>query len=378
MQKRFNPFQKPFTPLTMIETIAGASPENLARFDAIVDVRTPDEFAEDRIPGAINLPVLTNEERAEVGTIYVQESRFRARRIGAAHIARNVARHLETEFAGMPAAFRPLLYCWRGGMRSGAMATILSQVGWRTGVLQGGYKTWRREVVAALRDEAAPAWKIVLIDGQTGTAKSDILNRLGGLGVQVVDLEELAAHRGSVFGGFVARPQPGQKLFESLLWRELRGLDPARPIVVEAESCRIGRCEIPSALWRAMLGAPRLVVKAAAAERALYLTTAYADIIADGAAVLGAIARLAPFHSKEQIEDWREMADAEQFPALAESLMRVHYDPLYDRTRKSRDGETLAEIALDGFSEEALDKAAAEIGEVVKRIDRRFLEQSAN
>lgn len=349
----------------MMETVADASAENLARFDAIIDVRTPAEFSEDRLPGAINLPVLSNEERVEVGTIYVQDSRFRARRIGAAHIARNVARHLETELAGKPASFRPLLYCWRGGMRSGAMASILSQVGWRTGVLKGGYKTWRREVIAGLRDEAAPAWKMVLIDGQTGAAKTDILTRLGGLGVQVVDLEDLAAHRGSVFGGFVARPQPGQKLFESLLWRKLRELDPARPIVVEAESCRIGRCEIPSAVWKAMLGAPRLVVKAEAAARARYLTTAYSDIIEDGEAVFGAIARLAPFHSKEQIEDWRQLAENKEFAALAESLMRVHYDPLYDRTRKSRDGATLGEISLQSFMDEALDEAAARIEAVI-------------
>lgn len=345
----------------MIETVADASPETLARFDAIIDVRTPAEFAEDRLPGAINLPVLSNEERAEVGTIYVQDSRFRARRIGAAHIARNVARHLDTALADKPADFRPLLYCWRGGMRSGAMATILAQVGWRTGVLQGGYKTWRREVVAGLRDEIAAPWRLVLLDGQTGTAKSDILTRLGGLGVQTIDLEDLAAHRGSVFGAFPARPQPGQKLFESLLWRKLRELDPARPIVLEAESCRIGRCEIPARLWQAMLAAPRLIVKAEAPARARYLTAAYADIIADGAAVLEAIARLAPFHAKEEIEEWRRMAEHQDYSGLAESLMRAHYDPLYDRTRKTRDGATLGEIALAGFSDEALDKAAAEI-----------------
>lgn len=355
----------------MIEPIADVSPETLARFDAIIDVRTPAEFAEDHIPGAINLPVLSNDERAEVGTIYTQDSRFRARRIGAAYIARNVARHLETELADRPATFRPLLYCWRGGMRSGAMATILAQVGWRTDVLTGGYRTWRRAVVASLRDREAPL-TIVLLDGQTGTAKSNILSRLQSLSLQTIDLEGLAAHRGSVFGGFSARKQPGQKMFESLLYRALGGLDPARPIVVEAESCRIGRCEIPSGLWKSMLGAPRIVVTAPAEMRAKYLTTAYADIIRDRAAILDAIGRLAPFHAKEQIENWREMAHKEHFPALAESLMRVHYDPLYDRTRKRRGGAPLAEIALDGFSDEALDAAAEEIGAIMaKAFDAR-------
>jgi len=355
----------------MIETIPDASLETLARFDAIIDVRTPAEFAEDHIPGAINLPVLSNEERAEVGTIYTQDSRFRARRVGAAYIARNVARHLETELADRPAAFRSLLYCWRGGMRSGAMATILAQVGWRTGVLNGGYRTWRRAVVASLRDSAEPL-KIVLLDGQTGTAKSDILTRLASLSIQTIDLEGLAAHRGSVFGGFSARKQPGQKLFESLLYRALGELDPARPIVVEAESCRIGRCEIPSALWKSMLAAPRIVVTAPAPMRAEYLTTAYADIIRDRTAILYATLRLAPFHAKEQIEDWLDMAHKEQFSGLAESLMRLHYDPLYDRTRKRRGSAPLAEIALDGFSEEALDKAAEEIGAIMAKARKRM------
>lgn len=350
----------------MIEPIADVWPETLARFDAIIDVRTPAEFAEDHIPGAINLPVLSNDERAEVGTIYTAVSRFRARRIGAAYIARNVARHLDTALADKPAAFRPLLYCWRGGMRSGAMATILAQVGWRTGVLTGGYRTWRRAVVASLRDRAAPL-TIVLLDGQTGTAKSDILTRLASLSIQTIDLEGLAAHRGSVFGGFTARPQPGQKMFESLLYRAMDGLDAARPIVVEAESCRIGRCEIPSALWKSMLGAPRIVVSAPAGMRAEYLTTAYADIIGDRAAIIDATLRLAPFHAKEQIEDWLDMAHKERFSGLAESLMRLHYDPLYDRTRKRRGGAPLAEIALGGFTDEALDKAAKEIGAIVAR-----------
>lgn len=353
----------------MIETAADASAETLARFDTIIDVRTPAEFADDRIPGAVNLPVLSNEERAEVGTIYVQDSRFRARRLGAAMVARNVAFHLENGLAETPANFRPLLYCWRGGMRSGAMATILDQIGWRVGVIKGGYRTWRREVVAGLRDDTGPGWKLILLDGETGTAKSEILTRLAALNVQIIDLERLAAHRGSVFGGFADRAQPSQKYFESLLWRDLRGLNRDRPIIVEAESCRIGRCEIPSGFWKSMLAAPRLVVKAPASDRAAYLNTAYADIIKDGAAVFEAIDRLAPFHSKETIADWRELAVRGDYKRLAESLMREHYDPLYDRTRKRRDGAALAEIVLKGFNDSALDDAAQIIRAIIA--DRR-------
>lgn len=347
----------------MIEPVGGIDTQTLSRFSAIIDVRTPSEFAEDRLPGAINLPVLSDAERAEVGTVYVQESRFRARRIGAAHVARNVARHLETALADKPNGFRPLLYCWRGGMRSNAMATILSQVGWRCAVLEGGYKTWRRAVVAELRDSAAPL-PIVLLDGQTGTAKTDILAAARQAGVQTLDLEGIARHRGSVFGGFANDPQPEQKYFESLVFDALRRLDLARPILVEAESNRIGRCEIPKRLWKAMLAAPRIVIEAPPEARAPYLLAAYGDLLAGGAAA-AALDRLRPFHAKETIAEWRAMAERGEWLALAETLMRAHYDPAYQRSRaRGRAGEPLARFrleALDGatFARVAHDIASA-------------------
>ena len=349
----------------MIEQAADVAPATLSLYDAIIDVRSPGEFEEDRIPGAINLPVLSNEERAEVGTIYVQESRFKARRIGAAHVARNVARHIETALADKPAKFRPLVYCWRGGMRSGSMATILSQIGWRVGVLNGGYKTWRRDVVEGLRREDRPL-NIILLDGQTGTAKSGILAQLSSLGVQTIDLETHATHRGSVFGGFAGRPQPTQKCFESLIWRELRELDPARPIVIEAESLRIGAREVPPVLWRQMLAAPRITVAAAPNVRARYLVRAYHDVVSNKAEIERAITGLAPFHRKAQVEEWRAMADTDEFEALAESLMRLHYDPLYDRGRKRTNAAPLPSLALDRLDEEAIASAAKEIAEIVR------------
>ncbi|MBV8684102.1 MAG: tRNA 2-selenouridine(34) synthase MnmH, partial [Caulobacteraceae bacterium] len=226
----------------MISTLTEATPDRLAAFDAIIDVRTPAEFADDHVPGAVNLPVLSNEERAQVGTIYVQESRFKARRIGAAIIARNVATHLEDALADKPGSFAPLVYCWRGGQRSGAMATILDQIGWRVTVLTGGYRTYRRRVTTALY-EAEPSLKVVLIDGQTGVAKTDILGRLAARGVQALDLEGLAAHRGSLFGA-LTQPQPPQKLFESRLLAAMEGFDLTRPVVVEAESSKVGELNL--------------------------------------------------------------------------------------------------------------------------------------
>lgn len=349
----------------MIERISEIDPASLERFGDIIDVRSPGEFREDRIPGAINLPVLDDAERAEVGTIYTKVSRFEARRMGAAYVARNVAQHLGEALAQKPAQYRPLLYCWRGGMRSGAMATILSQIGWRVGVLDGGYKTWRRKVVQELHDSDAPL-KVVLLDGQTGTAKSRIVARLAELGAQAIDLEALANHRGSVFGSMQGE-QPAQRLFESELWRAIERLDPARPIIVEAESSRVGRCGLPRRIWRAMLAAPRIVVRADAKARARYLVTAYQDIVRDREGLVAAIDRLKPFHGKERIERWLEMAGRREFEALAAELMQEHYDPLYDRSRKRRSDEPLAELRLQNLNDDGITDAARKIAALAER-----------
>ncbi|MAW79489.1 MAG: tRNA 2-selenouridine(34) synthase MnmH [Parvularcula sp.] len=345
----------------MIEAVSNIGADSLSRFDEIIDVRSPSEFATDRLPGAINLPVLDDSERAEVGTIYKQESRFKARRIGAAYVARNVARHLETALSDRPNDFHPLLYCWRGGMRSNAMATIFSQVGWRCGVLEGGYKTWRRAATAALRNSEDPL-PVVLLDGQTGVAKSDILRAAKKEGVQILDLEALARHRGSVFGGYDNDPQPEQKYFETLLFDRLRQLDLTKPILVEAESNRIGRCEVPQRLWTAMRDAPRITITAPLEARADYLLTAYPDITGDKAAALAAVERLKPFHSKETIAEWSALAENAQWRALAADLMRAHYDPAYERSRqRGRCGAPLAAFSLDALDGATFERVAKEI-----------------
>jgi tRNA 2-selenouridine synthase len=328
-----------------LEATEDVSAAALARFDMLIDVRSPAEFAEDHIPGAVNLPVLTNEERAEVGTVYVQDSRFNARRLGAAYVARNVARHLETALAGRDGAFQPFLYCWRGGMRSHAMATILSQVGWRTTVLTGGYHTYRKVVIARIYDGVLPH-SFVLLDGQTGVGKTAVLGRLAARGVQTLDLEALAEHRGSLFGG-LGRPQPRQKLFESRLLAALDALDPAQPILAEAESSKIGDLMLPPALWTRLAEAPRIELAAEPAARARYLVEAYADIIADRAALETAFERLPVHPSAKRLEGWRALADAGSFAELAQTVMALHYDPAYERARKKHGRRLLAQVPLD-------------------------------
>ena len=346
----------------MIATVTEVGPGAFDGFGDVIDVRSPAEFAEDHVPGAISLPVLDNEERARVGTIYVQESRFLARRIGAALVARNIARHLETALADRPGGWAPLVYCWRGGQRSNAMATVLEQVGWRVSLLDGGYKTYRRRVNAALY-EAEPDFRVVLLDGGTGTAKTEILGRLQARGVQTLDLEDLAAHRGSLLGARRDRPQPAQKGFESALLARLDRLDRARPVVVEAESSKVGEINLPPVLWRAMQAAPRIEIAAPVAARARYLTTAYADIIADPAALEDILARLPVHLGKDRREGWRELARAGAFTDLAASLVERHYDPAYERSRRGETRPAVDHIALGDLEPTALDAAAGRIAE---------------
>jgi len=348
------------------------SPTALARYDMVIDVRSPAEFAEDHVPGAVNLPVLSDAERAEVGTIYVQDSRFKARRVGAALVARNIAIHLETALADRGGGFAPLVYCWRGGMRSNSMATVLSQVGWRTTVLSGGYRTYRRHVTARLYDGGLDL-SFVLLDGHTGSAKTEMLGRLAARGLQILDLEGLAEHRGSLFGGFAGRPQPSQKMFESRLLAALDALDPGRLVVAEAESSKIGDRMLPPALWTRLAEAPRIVLVAEPIERARYLVAAYGDIIADRAALETAFQRLPVHPSQKRLENWRALADAGAFAELAQAVMALHYDPAYDRSRRRHARPDLAEVPLTPADPQSQDACADAIAALLGALDARAL-----
>ena len=296
-------------------------------FDTVIDVRSPSEFEEDHIPGAINLPVLDDDERAQVGTIYVQDSPFKARKLGAALVAKNASTHLQGSLAEREGGWKPLVYCWRGGQRSGSFASILSQIGWRADVIEGGYRSYRRLVVNFLYEsEFLP--KVFLIDGNIGTAKTDILHAFAARGGQIIDLEGLAHHRGSLFGGY-ADPQPSQKAFEGALAEKIMQLDPNKPVLVEAESSKIGERLVPPSLWAAMKDAPRLRVAAPLPARANYLTRAYSDLISDRSRLDAVIENLRSFYSSEQIHAWKKMIEWGDYEELAGSLMREHYDPRY-------------------------------------------------
>lgn len=344
------------------EASIAIAPGALAGFDAILDVRSPAEFAEDHLPGAENVPVLDDAERARVGTLYRQVSPFEARRLGAALIASNIARHLQTRFAAVPRRWRPLVYCWRGGKRSAAMAHVLREIGWDAVTLEGGYKAWRRHVVARLA--ALPAsFQFRVVHGMTGSGKSRLLEALRRAGVQVLDLEALAAHRGSVLGDLPERPQPSQKMFETRLLVELERMDPAQPVYVEAESRRIGRVQVPEALIERMRASECVLLQTSKPARVALLMQEYRHFFADPTRLATQLDCLTALHGRARIAEWKALAARGEWPTLVARLLEEHYDPAYRRSSRSNFAR-LADarrIAVASSDPGAFDQAAEEL-----------------
>lgn len=303
----------------------------LDEYDAIIDVRSPAEYAEDHIPGAMNCPVLDNEERVRVGTLYKQVNAFEAKKVGAALVARNIAGHIERYFLNKPKQWKPLVYCWRGGNRSGAVAHILSKIGWQASQLSGGYKAYRREVIRSL-DEMPPRYSFHVICGTTGSGKSRLLHALAEAGAQVLDLEQLAAHRGSVLGNIPASPQPSQKGFESRLWDTLRRCDPSRPVFVESESRKVGALRVPDALIDCIRASQCTALRLSLENRKRLLMEDYAHFVRDPAWLNERLGRLTALHGHARIEHWQDLALAGQMHVLVGELLAEHYDPLYLRS----------------------------------------------
>ncbi len=285
-----------------------ASMAQIAEFDAVIDVRSPAEFNLDHVPGAVNFPVLDDAQRAEIGTLYKQVSTFEARKRGAALVAQNVANHLLTPyFASRERAWRPLVYCWRGGQRSGAMTHILREVGWNASQLGGGYKAYRAHVVAGLA-ELPGGFSYRVVCGETGSGKSRLLHALAAAGAQVLDLEALAHHRGSVLGNHPRQPQPSQKAFDTALWQALSGFDPAMPVYVEAESKKIGELRVPDTLIHAMWQSPCLLLELGFEQRVTLLQEEYAHFFSDPEDLCGKLDVLTQLHGKEVVEKWKALA----------------------------------------------------------------------
>jgi len=302
----------------------------LAAYPDRIDVRSPAEFAADHVPMATNHPVLDDAERVLIGTLYMA-SPFAARKRGAALVARNIAAMLETAFAEQGREWRPLVYCWRGGQRSRALTEVFNEIGWRAVQLEGGYRTYRRHVVAELARLPARL-RFVVICGLTGSGKSRLLAALARSGAQTLDLEGIARHRGSLLGDVPGDPQPSQKWFESQLFDALGRLDDSRPVFVESESRRIGSVQMPDALLLQMRIGRALTLVTPLEQRVALLKEEYAHFLSAPASLGACLEPLVELHGKAAIARWEAMAAAADWDQLVAELLETHYDPMYARS----------------------------------------------
>lgn len=300
----------------------------LDAFDVILDVRSPSEYAVDHLPGALNVPVLDDVQRVKVGILHKQTSAFEARKVGAALVARNIATHLEHLFVDKPKNWQPLVYCWRGGSRSIAMTLILRRIGWNALQLEGGYKAWRRQILRDL-DQLPQMFSYRVICGRTGSGKSRLLAALDAAGAQVLDLEQYAAHKGSVLGEWHDTPQPSQKMFESRIWHALSRFDSTKPVYIEAESQKIGLLRVPQTLIECMRAAICYEIILAQDARVSLLCEEYAHLIANPALLFSRLDCLRKWHSREHIAHWKTLAEAERWDEFVTEMLTSHYDPAY-------------------------------------------------
>lgn len=331
-------------------------------YDSIIDVRSESEFALDHLPGAINCPVLHDDERVQVGTLYKQTGAFEAKKIGAALVARNIAAHLQHAFTDKPREWKPLVYCWRGGNRSGAMAHILAKIGWPAIQLDGGYREYRRSVLSQL-NTAPLALNFRVICGTTGSGKSRLLASLANQGAQVLDLEQLAAHRGSVLGDLPDAPQPSQKMFESRIWQQLRSFTSTRPVYVESESRKIGKLRVPEKLMEKIRASDCIHLQTSTAHRVALLMEDYPHLVVNTDTLMNQLSHLLALHGHETIRHWQAMADKRQIAQLVEALLTGHYDPAYLRSiGKNFSGYAQAPaLVLEDISAAAFSSAACQL-----------------
>ena len=299
-------------------------------YDLIIDARSQREYEEDHIPGAVNMPVVNNEEYAEVGTLH-RTDKVGAYRIGVRYSLLNIAKHIAEDLPMYSVQSRVLVYCFRGGKRSKLWTDALETIGYKVDKLKGGWKGYRRWVNDQLA-HIPTLYRYNVLSGSTGCGKTRLLYALRDAGAQVLDLEDIASHRGSVLGAIPGTSQPSQKYFDSLLLRQLTTYDPTRPIWVEAESKKIGNVQLPNALLETMRQGRTLQVDADMAQRVLLWRQDYRHFEDDPQDMLKRLLFLRPLVGGEEFAAWEELAKLQQMPELFERLMRNHYDPAYRRS----------------------------------------------
>ena len=311
---------------------------NSIKAKVIVDVRSPCEFVGEFIPGAVNIPLLSDEERAEVGKVYKEQGEFRARRLALGVVAPRIPEIVDKIIASKKENHTLVVHCWRGGMRSEAVVSFLSLMGvdcWR---LTGGYKAWRRCVMDDFEADRYP-FRVVVVDGLTGVGKTEVLKELEAIGMDVLDLEAIANHRGSIFGGIGLAEQPTQKNFDGYLWERLRTFS-GDFVFVEAESRKIGSVRLPEFLMERIKDRSgiRILLESSLSCRVERISRDY-HLLDHKEALLDLLGRVRIFKERLGHEKIKGLSDALQENRgedFIESMLRDYYDPLYSRHIRRR------------------------------------------
>lgn len=314
--------------MSVLPVAAQDALRELDRYETIVDARSEAEFALDHLPGAVNWPSLDDRQREEVGTLYVQVDPFEARKRGSAMAARNIASHIERHVLPRTREWSPLVYCWRGGQRSGALALVLGQIGFKVRLLQGGYKAFRAALVSDTARLVAQL-HFAVVCGTTGSGKTRLLASLARAGAQVLDLEALACHRSSVLGAIPGQPQPVQKAFETRIWDQLRRFDATRPVYVESESRKVGNVTVPAALMERMRQSECLHLLLEDSERVDLLMEDYDFFTRDVETLCARLDILSDLRGKAVVARWKELLRKGEVRPVVEELLHLHYDPGY-------------------------------------------------
>ena len=308
-------------------------PKQSGGFSAIIDARSEDEYALDHLPGALNWPSLNNQQRIEIGTLYKQVGPFEAKKKGAGLVAANIAKHIEKHVIDLPKDWQPLVYCWRGGKRSGSLALILGQIGFKVNIIEGGYKAFRSELITAIPPLAERMqWRVIC--GPTGSGKTRLLHCLKAQGAQVLDLEALANHRSSVLGLIPGEPQPSQKKFDTLIWDALRQMDPARPVYVESESRKVGNLAVPESLILAVRSGQCYRLELSDDERVKLLLEDYDFFVKDPTFFSSRLDALVAIRGTQVIKAWQTHIEQNRIDLVVRELLTLHYDPTYFASMK--------------------------------------------
>ena len=305
----------------------------------VIDVRSPGEYDHAHIPGSVSIPLFDNEERALVGTKYKNAGKDSAVLLGLDLVGPKLAEFVKKSKKLNPKTKEVLVHCWRGGMRSGSFAWLLNTAGLTASTLVGGYKAYRNTVLAAFAEPR----NLLILGGKTGSGKTDILKELAWQGEQIIDLEQLAHHKGSTYGAIGQLPQPATEQFENLIFGEWRRLDSGRRIWLEDESRNVGSCFVPMPLWQQMRAAPVAFVDVPKAVRVQRLVAEYTGI--DHSLLVEATERISKRLGSKVTKDALDALSRNDYATVAD-LTLDYYDKAYLHGLSQRNPATINRMEI--------------------------------